>query len=571
MLKHLDIKNFALIDELELDFAPGLNIITGETGAGKSIIVDALMLALGDRASFSMIREGSQKAVIEATFLLNETSPVYNLLNSNDLDLEGDELLLRRELMAKGTTRCFVNDSPVSLAIMKQIGDSLVDFHGQHEHQALLRKEHHIEILDKMADLNNLKIVYLEKYNVLKQQIAEFDGLIRKEQSLKEKSEANIFELNQLKKIAPLPGEFETLETEINILENSEQLFNLTDQLSLLLSESDAAASNSVVSAKKVLEQLQKIDPNFAEFYDECNSVSISINAISSFARNYNLNIEFDNARIESIRERISILHSLRKKYGSLENALERQSFLEKELSGVLDYDNKKKQLIESINLLKSEIKEIALEISTQRKLFAEQLESGVIHHLKELGIQNGTFLVKFSSVSLNQNLLNDLSVNIHSVPIRLNSDGIDIVEFIMSTNSGETPKPLIDVASGGEVSRIMLSIKSLLAGRDDIPVMIFDEIDTGISGRIAQKVGIAMKKLSIHHQLIAITHLAQIAALGDSNISVIKNEFADRTTVSADILEGDEKMKEIAKLISGEQITEASINSVIELSKVLE
>jgi len=569
MLINLNIRNFALIDELDIDFGPGLNIITGETGAGKSIIVDALMLALGDRASFSMIREGAQKAVIEATFMNSFNSEIYSFLKNSELDFEEDTLILRRELTSRGLSRCFVNDSPVQLSLLKQIGDQLVDFHGQHEHQTLLRKEYHISILDKLAGFYDLKTDYLQKYTLLKQVIGEYSSLLDNEKKNHEKSESAIFELNQIKKISPNEGESEKLEEELTILQNSEFLLNLTDELSNLLSESDRAALPSVNAAKKILEQLQNIDRKFNPYFEECSSAEISISEIASFTRNYHSNIEFDNVRIQEIRERISELNGLKKKYGSVEMAIERMNRLEKDLSGIFDFESSKKILSQEILVQKSEIAKIVKELSLNRKAIAKKSAKSIINNLKDLGIENADFYISINHDISDSSDLTDFSINLDEQYYRLNPDGIDVVEFFISTNKGEVPKPLIDVASGGEISRIMLSIKNILAGKDEVPVMIFDEIDTGISGRIAQKVGIAMKELSKKHQLISITHLAQIAALGDKNISVKKFETNGRTSVSADVIEGDIRIHEIAKLISGEIITDSAVKSVIELSKV--
>lgn len=568
MLKSLTIKNFALIKEIYIEFDNRLNILTGETGAGKSVIVDAIMVLLGDRASIDYIRQGEKKAIIEGIFDISKIQTVKDILSENGYDDNQNEIILRREILEKGSSRCYVNDSPIAVSILKQIGDYLVDFHGQHDHQLLIRPETHIELLDIVTNFKNIKKDYSNKFSELKLIIQKFKNISENERTLKEKSDLYEYELEIIRKINPLPNEFENLENELKILQNAELIHRMTNDLDAILNNNENNTINNLIIAKKLVEQLTKIDNSFAPYLDEFNSVLITINEIVNYAKNYSDNIEFDEDKIEKIRQRLSKLNSLKKKYGSYNAIFERQNYLKKELSLISNFDEEINNLKHQILDLKSQLSTLASQLSDLRKKSSYDFSKTMREILLDLGMPNVEFWIQMNKEKIENPEITDLSVEIEGNYYKLFPNGYDIVEFLISTNKGEIPKPLALVASGGEISRVMLAIKSLVAEADSLPILIFDEIDTGISGRIAQKVGTAMKQLALKHQIIAITHLPQIAAKGDRNFSVKKIEVDNKTIISCSMLDPQEKIIEIAKLISGENITKSAIESAKELLK---
>jgi DNA repair protein RecN (Recombination protein N) len=569
MLKSLSIKNFTLIDSVSLKFDKGLNIIIGETGAGKSIIVDALLLALGERASSDLIRSGENKAIIEAVFSIPEGSPIYQLLSHNELDIHDNELITRRELSVKGNSRCFINDTPVQVALLKDFGDLLVDFHGQHDHQILLRPENHLSVLDSICRFDDLTSRLNNEYQNQSQLLRTINDLYESEKDSSQKVILYKFELEEIVKVNPLIDEETSLEIELKILENSEILFSLSSSLSQILSTDESSVLYQIVTARKNLEQLNAIDEAYSQYLEEFKTSEISLNEIDKFNQNYHSNINFDAERAEKIRERLSLLRGLRKKYLSYDNIFKRKEFLESQLSIIENFEKEILLIKDKIYSSQIELGIIAQKISAIRQNSSRIFEQEVIDKLMDLSIENGIFNVLFKNQNNSLNaILSGVSCLIDDKYYKCFTNGIDNIEFLISTNPGESPKPLVDVASGGEISRVMLAIKSISASTSNTPVLIFDEIDTGISGKVARRVGLSMKKLSQNHQIISITHLAQIASLADKIISVNKSQTNDSTNISASELSGEERNIEIAKLISGEDVTESTLQSIQELSK---
>jgi len=570
MLKTIQIKDFALIENINLEFSPNLNIITGETGAGKSVIVDALMLALGDRGSADVVRKASKKAMIECVFILPVSHPIFKELVENDYDIFDNEVILRREISAKGVSRCFVNDTPVPVSTLKEFGDILVDFHGQHDHQILLNSKSHIGILDSSANFDGWLVKYNKQFSELKDLIIVYSYINKKGDELKHNSAQMQFELDEINKINPKENEEEELEEILRILENSELLLNLSNDVFSELYETETSAYGRLSKAARAIKQLAKIDSRFQVYIEESNSALIAVDEISKFTRDYSSSIEFDPEKAEELRERVTRLRGLRKKYGTLKHVLERKQLLERELSLVKDLDNDIEQQKKAIQQKKSQISDIVLKISDirqkQAKLFSKELKT----MLDLLGINKADFKVDFKYNESNSSDISDLSVRIDDVYYKLSSKGIDKVEFLISTNPGEPLKPLAKIASGGEISRVMLAIKSIVADSDDLPILVFDEIDTGISGRVAQIVGVEMRKLAEKHQIISITHLPQIAAMANRNIRVEKFERNGQSIISGRVLNIDDALEEVAKLISGSEITPAAMESARELQRAM-
>ncbi len=570
MLKTLNIKNYALIDSAEIEFDSGLNIITGETGAGKTILIDALNLVLGDRASTEIIRKGAEKAVVEAVFGIIANKKVRAFLDQHEL--EGTEdVILRREISSKGQTRCFVNDTPVSAAQLKEIGNYLVDLHGQHEHQSLLRKETHIDLLDDFGGLEGLVVEYRKSYDALNQYFHDYDALRQKERLLKERRDLYEFQIKEIDAVNPQPGEESTLEAELRILENSEKLFAMTTQLYQILYEGEGAVFDQLVKARNQLEDLAGIDKLFEEAKGECNSAVAIVDELTKLIQSYNAKIEFNPERLEQIRERLGQLTLLKKKYGgSIDSIIAQREQLKKEFAIAENFEGTLRTLETEIEQERRRCSAAAQRLSTKRHELTASICKAVVAELAKLGIQNARFDIAVDNRVIEKTKANQewkrAFVKLGKDFYEATPQGIDFVEFHLSTNVGEDLKPLVKVASGGEVSRIMLALKSILAKSDRLPSLVFDEIDVGISGRVAQAVGKSLKNLSQFHQIVAITHLPQIASLADTHFIVEKTESHGRTTSQMRKLTDEECIKEVAKLMSGEEITEAGLEGAREL-----
>ncbi len=567
MLKSLFIKNYALIENIEVEFENGLNIITGETGAGKSIIIGAMNLLLGERASSDIVRKGATKAIVEGIFDVSNNKKIEKLFQKYDLDYEPD-LILRREVSLKSTSRSFINDTPVQLSVIKEIGRLLVDLHGQHDHQTLLRPELQLAMLDEFGNYEKLIEKFLSLRKRFSAKLGELKELKSKEQSLIEKREFYSFQLEEIDKVSPEEKEDEKLEDELNILENSEKLLNHTIQIYNQLYESENSVFDNLVSVQHLLNELLGIDKSFTERSQQLEEILASVNDLADYFRDYKDKLDVEPERINFIRERLGELNLLKKKYGkTIDKILEYRKIIEDELNLAENFTDRISGIEKEVEVLRNNLSEVALEISENRKKVAAKLKKGVERELKNLGINDANFLVKFSVTEVSGNESNYVLINKRKIKFGLT--GIDEIEFYISTNIGEEPKPLAKVASGGEISRIMLALKSILAKNDKLPLLIFDEIDTGISGRIAQKVGKALKDLASFHQIISITHLPQIAGLADCHFVVEKIKKDNRVISSLRKLSENERVEEVAKLISGEEVTESSLKGAKELMNI--
>lgn len=562
MLKSLEVKDYALIEHINIEFNKGLNIITGETGAGKSILIDAMSLLLGERASVDTVRKNAVKSYVEGIFDISADNRIKEILEENEIDF-CPELIMRREISLKGNNRCFINDTPVPLAILKNIGNNLVDLHGQHEHQTLLRTETHIDFLDGFAGTAPQINAYRIFYNELRRITDELDKLKERESILKEKKDFYAFQIKEIDAVNPEEGEEDTLLNSLRIMENSEKLVELTDSIYNDVYEGGTSVYDLLTKIKHDLQELTKIDNSFNEVSGECDNAIALVNDISSFIRNYKSRIDIDPGEIEKIRERLGSIVLLKKKYGgSVEKLIDYRKRIGEEFSLAENFSDKIEEKEKEITLLKSKAGVAAFELSLKRKEAAKKIESEIKAVLNELGIPDTIFNVK-----IEQSISNDEdSVEYKGKKYSADSKGVDEVEFFISTNIGEDSKPLAKVASGGEVSRIMLGLKTILAKNDKLPLLIFDEIDTGVSGRIALKVGQALRNLSKTCQIISITHLPQIAGLAEHHYTIQKSIKDGRVTSSVRKLSKDERVNEVAKLMSGETVTEASLKGAREL-----
>lgn len=565
MLKHLTISNFALIESVELTFSAGLTIITGETGAGKSVIVDALMLILGERASSDLVRSGSTKAIVEGRFDIISNPDINLLLQSKDYDVHHDEVIIRREITSKGQSRSFVNDSPAPYSLVKQLGELLVDFHGQHEHQSLFRVEEHLRLLDSIGGLTELRNKYTTKFTELCDLIEQRSHAIANEHELRAQREYKEFQLQELTTINPRNREFEELQQELLRIENHEKIYSHCHEIHALFYADTKNTGDAIQRTIALLEELVHYDSSFQGYITECKSALVSLEETALFAQRYSSHIDFDPERINIARERITQLNRLKKKYGSVDAAYDLMVQLTSELQQSEDFSVSIHTLESRIEHCTEELSDLAETLRKKREKISKQVTKDIVALLELLGISSPLFEARLEQKRSEFNYAKPC-VRVHDHYVEAYATGADKCEFYISTNKGEQPKPLSKTASGGEISRVLLALKSILAKNDRLPMLVFDEIDTGISGRIAQKVGKVIKELAEYHQVIAITHLPQVAAFAETHIVVEKNTTKSRTTISAHILDEEEHIKEVAKLLSGENISDATIESARQL-----
>lgn len=562
MLKKLYIKNYALIEKMSVEFGPGLNILTGETGVGKSIILGALSLLLGERTKTDVIRGGTSMAVVEGLFDLPPSIKLEAL--DSQIVTDQDELLLRREVHQSGRSRSFANDSPISNSLLSAIGDLLIDLHGQHEHQIILKVDHHLDYLDNFGVEGGLLERVRGSFKQFRSLKTELEDLKQRETRLNEKRELLEFQVREIAKADPKEGEEESLESEERILGNSERIFQASNQITDLLYDGEGSVSEKLSAAESALTELEGVDPLFEKWMKECESARIGVEEIVSNIQTFASRVEFNPQRLEELRERLGLFSQLKKKYGgSIEQVLKHWEKVKRELDQIENIGDEIDRISTALEEEKEVLTQLCEELSAQRRKVASKLEKETVAALEELGLKDSIFCISVESKKNPEG-----PVQIGEENYAVSSRGIDTAEFFISLNPGENPKKLTRVASGGEISRIMLALKSVLAEADKIPVMVFDEIDTGISGRIARVVGKNLKQVSRNHQVICITHLPQIASMGDLHFCVEKEVKANRSRTKIRPLAKEERVMEIAKLMGGEKVTESTIQSARELLK---
>ncbi len=560
MIKSLYIKDFALIDELEVQFEAGLNVMTGQTGAGKSIIIGALNMILGERADTEVIRQGADKAIAEATIRVGENRFLKKLLEENAVDYSV-ELILRREIRQSGS-RAFINDTPVNISVLKAVGDQLVDLHGQHDHQMLLKDENHLGVIDQFDSVQPYVDAYRKEYSSMAELQKELRNLRRRERELKEKTELYQFQVKELEAAELDAHEEENMIAEMNLLDNAEDLDQKAAAISDIGSGDDVSLIEMINTIKLHLEDMARIEPEFETYLQEINTARISIQETIHFAERYRGRIEFNPARLETLRRRQSELNRLQKKYQrTIPDLIGYYNEIKAELNIAENFDLEIERIETKIEHQTELLRDAAKDLHNKRVDVGSHLSADIVSALKNLGIMNGQF-----RVDVNWQFSEKGWFNLDGRFVDCTEKGCDEVRFFISTNKGEEPKPLAKIASGGEVSRVMLSLKSILAKEHHLPVMIFDEIDTGISGNISEKVGREMRKLSAYCQIIAITHQPQIASQAHRHYRVEKREEGERTLTRITVLTDEEHIKEVAGLMSGEEITDSALLSAREL-----
>ncbi|NGP77493.1 DNA repair protein RecN [Balneolaceae bacterium YR4-1] len=560
MIKTLYIKDFALIDELEVPFESGLNILTGQTGAGKSIIIGALNMILGERADTEVIRQGKDKAIAEAIIEVENGEPFSGLLEENAVEFR-KEMILRREIRDSGS-RAFINDTPVTISVLKQVGDYLVDLHGQHDHQLLLKEENHQSVVDAFGEVKPYLETYREAYTEMKELHRQLRGLRKRESELEEKLELYRFQVKELEEAQLEPHEEEELETEMNLLDNAEELDQKAGAVVELGNGGEPNVVDLLSNMKLLLEDIARIEPEFETYLEEITTARISIQEMVSFTERYRSGIEFNQQRLDELRQRQSELNRLQKKYNrTIPKLIEYLNEIKNELSLAENFDLEIQNLEEQLQEKAEEVAGLAKDLHNKRIQVGKRLSTSIVNELENLGIPNARFEVRVDWKKAEKGW-----VKIDGLPVECTEDGCDDISLFISTNKGEEPKPLAKIASGGEISRVMLALKSILAKEQSLPVMIFDEIDTGISGEVSEKVGRKMRRLSEQCQIIAITHQPQIASQAHKHYRVQKVEEENRTVTRIIPLTNDEHITEVASLMSGEDITDAALKSAQEL-----
>lgn len=537
MLTYINIRNIALIDKLEIYLDKGFNILTGETGVGKSIIINAINFGIGGRTSKELIRKGKDYAFVELLF-----------------EEDGEEIVLSRKLMNNGRNICKCNGETITVSILKQKSERLLDVHGQHEHQFLLDKNKHIEILDEfckseLKDLKNILFKEYNRYQVIKRNIYNING---NDMERERKIDLLKFQLNEINDANLVEGEEEKIKEEKNILMNSDKLINGLNKIYNYL-----CSENSIVSqlgkCVREIERLTEIDVSLKDKYEILNEVFINTEELSFDIRDRSEAIDHNPMKLNEIEKRLDVLYNLKRKYGSnIKEVMIYGEKVEKELQELINSEDRLNELILEKERKEKQIYDICKQISVVRKEKAKQIEEDIESILKELEMKNVKFIINISNKEM------------------FNENGLDSVEFLFSANKGEDVKQLDKIASGGEMSRLMLAIKSTLAGADKIDTLIFDEIDTGISGKTAQKVAERMKLLAKSHQIICITHLPQIAVMADCHYRIIKHELNDKTVSKVEKLSYKEKVVEIARLISGAEITDITLQHAEEMIRLV-
>ncbi len=548
MLRELSIRSFALIDEIDLTFGTGMTCLVGETGAGKSILIDALSAALGSRMAADLIRPGARKAVVEAIFDVRGRSDIRQTLQQADLDWEEEHLILRRELTSSGTSRCFVNDTPSTVSVVRMLADLLMDFHGQHDTYGLLDTRQHLTILDGLAGLGSLGNEMRQTWANLQHATQAYDRLRAMAASADEERARLEFVIREIAEIAPRSTtEDSEIIDELRRAESREQILTSAVAARDALYAESPSAYELLVSARDHLRTLIPFDASLQGVLDEleaaattCKEGAVALAELADVE-------DFSPERLDELRQRLTALQRLVKKYGSLDAALEVRALRSAELEQLTDLDGALERGRAEVASAKTAAERVAAKLHKQRAAAVKPLAASITSTLTALGMPSAR-------------------VQIHVAATDLGPTGADRVEILFSANAGEEPRPLARIASGGELSRFMLALKKAQVADTSIGSMVFDEIDTGISGKIARKVGEEMRSLASHHQVICITHLPQIASLATTMIRVEKQEAADRATVTATVIDRPSMVVEVARLMSGTEISEATLKGAEEL-----
>ncbi len=551
MLQHLYIKNYALIDVLDIDFASGFSVITGETGAGKSIILGAIGLLLGQRADSKAVKPNTQKCTIEARFDISR----YDMkawFEDNDLDCE-DECILRRELTAAGKSRAFINDTPSSLQQMRELGEMLVDVHSQHQNLLLQKEDFQVSVLDIIAGNSRQIEGYRKAFTAYREAGKTLLALQERIEESRKSEEFMRFQLNELTAAALRDGEQEELEAEQETASHTEDIKGLLFEADALLNDDNGGAVNALRTASQKLAAAARLYPHIKGLSDRMDSAFIELKDIASEANAEAESIEYNPDVLTAIGERLDTIYSLQRKYrkSTVAELLDEQRALQEAVDHIDNSDEELAQLQKEVETLLADAKAKAVTLTETRRKAVAKVEKTISASLATLGMPNVDFKIEITQ--------DEMSIK-----------GQDRVAFLFSANKGMALRPVAQVASGGEIARLMLSLKAMISGAVKLPTIIFDEIDTGVSGRVAEKMADIMRQMgNADRQVLSITHLPQIAALGSCHYKVEKHETKEETTSVMRVLSDDERIDEIAQMLSGADITEAARTNARELLRI--
>jgi DNA repair protein RecN (Recombination protein N) len=552
MLSLLKIKNIALIEELEIEFSLGLNLLTGETGSGKSIVVDSLGALTGERISTDLIKSGEESAQIEGLFNINISDELNEIFDESGVEID-DEIIVRRELSLTGKNRIFVNNQSVTQAFLRKIGTHLVDIHGQGEQSSLFNQSTHLEILDEYAKHEILRRKTAEKFR-------EFAAIKKELKNLRSDDAQKLQLLDILRfqvkeiEIAQLnSNEDEELDEEKRRLNNSEKVSQLSDESYDLLYENEAATITTLEKVVRRITELSEFEKSFADYAEGLNNAQATLEDLAIAVRTFRGKLEFSPERLEEIESRLAEISRLKRKYGgSIESVLQHLSESQNRLSGIEDSSLREDELRKKLEKIRVEYLQIARELHDARIKAAKKFEKNVEENLKAVSLEKARFEVKIDSDESDDK--------------SFTAKGFDNIEFYFSANIGEAVKPIAKVASGGETSRLMLILNTTTKLAVDGKTVVFDEIDAGIGGRVAEAVGLKLKELSKNQQVLCVTHQPQVASLADEHFLIRKEMTKDRTKVLIEILDANERIEEIARMLAGEKITESARNHAKEM-----
>jgi DNA repair protein RecN (Recombination protein N) len=543
MLTELNIRNFAIIDELKVAFDGGLNVISGETGAGKSIIIGAVGLLLGDRANADMIRSFEDAAVVEALFNIREYDGLRKKVREMGFG-DGEDLIVRRVVSRSGKNRSYINGALASLTSLATIGESLINICGQHEHQMILDPENHTDILDEFGGLLPLRSVYQEAYHRYRELNERLHGLQELRRKKEEREDLLRFQIEEISQADIRTGEDAALLDEKKVLANVQKLIDFAEAAyETLYGKSDSVLTEFRNAAASVKE-IRKIDTALKLSEEDMEELYYRIEDAAFTLRDYAKRHSFDPARMEALEERLELLGRLKRKYGgTLDAVLGKQAEAEEELRNIASVEEEIGMLVTAIAAERGRLTETGGILSRRRREVATALRETIEAEIKTLRMENARFAVVFREIPEGDAAFNE--------------KGMDDLEFYLAANVGEEPKPLRGIASGGELSRIMLAMKKVLARTGSVGTIVFDEVDSGIGGATAQIVGQKLKEVSRHHQVLCITHLPQIACCGDRHYRVVKRIAGKRTNTTVSVLSEEERLEEIARMLGGVELTE--------------
>jgi DNA repair protein RecN (Recombination protein N) len=559
MLRLIRIRNLALIKDLQIEFGRGLNLLTGETGSGKSILVDALGLLLGKRSSQEMIRSECDSAVLEGLFEIENGGPISQVLVESGFESEDNSLLIRREMSSGGRNRVFINSHLANLSILKPLGERLADIHGQQDQRSLLDLQTHLQWLDYFggnADQVNEIQARFRRIHAIAEQL---DAIETDEQERLRRIDILRFQIDEIRRVNPEPDEKEELETERRILSNREKILALATEAYSILYENDASILRGLSRLQRILEELAEFDRRWAQYRESVQDSSYKLEDLAYAVRDFSVDSDFSPEKLEQVHQRLHALDNVTKKYGSsISEVLEYLAGCERELEEIVSYSESSSRLSEQLTRELKSYKEAADKLSLKRRRDAERLQKEIRKEFAALAMERMEMHVRVQP--------KQEPGAAKRYPGSYGLNGIDNVEFLIAPNTGEEMMPLAKIASGGELSRLMLSIKSLCGSEERGKTLVFDEVDAGIGGRVAEAVGKRLLDISASNQVLCVTHLPQIAAFADSHFSVQKTIIEGRTETIVKSLNPSERVDEMSRMLAGETITETARRHALEM-----